>query len=168
MGFMPHVEKKYHVKSFDDILAYLDKIDAKKIKEVISIHYYGQRNDNDVEKFVQYPDRFEVHVFKEIDGTFKEILNQKIPNKQSGYDWLKNKGYTQINVVKMDYTEYAYKNGTVGFYIINKTLLSVILYYPPDDLAAIEKAFDLQNAEVIAVPYNKYLKRLGQLQAETI
>jgi len=65
----------------------------------------------------------------------------------------------------MEYTEYAYKNGTVGLYVINDFLHSVVLYYPPDKHAAIEKEFGLEHAKVIAVPYNKLLDQMGRLQS---
>ena len=49
---MKHQEKKYRVDSFTEILKLLNEKGAKKEKEIISTHYYGQHRSNDVEKFV--------------------------------------------------------------------------------------------------------------------
>ncbi len=156
-------EKKYLVNSFDDIQKLLHKKGAIKGKEVVATHFYGQRTGNDVEKFVEYADRIEVHVLKESDGRFTLIESIPIANKEAGFSWLKSRGYQTANIVKMAYTEYSYKEGTVGLYIIDDFLHSIVLDYPPTEHAALEKEFTLESAEVIRVPYNKYLEKLGRL-----
>ncbi len=158
-------EKKYLVDSFTTIQKILKEKGAKKKKEIISIHYYGQHEGNDVEKFVEYADRYEVHTLKEEDGRFTLTEHKTIKDKDAGLAWLKEKGYTTANIVKMAYTEYEYKNGTVGLYIIDDFLHSVILYYSPSQHKSIEKEFGLQKTEVMTVPYNKYLERLGKLHS---
>ena len=61
---MNHQEKKYRVESFDDIQKKLLVCGATLERRVISIHYYGVHDGNDVEKFVVYPDRTEVHILE--------------------------------------------------------------------------------------------------------
>lgn len=158
-------EKKYKVDSFTNILKILKDESAKREREVISVHYYGQHEGNDVEKFVEYTDRWEIHVLKESDGRFTMTQHTPIANKEAGVAWLKGRGYTTANIVKMAYTEYAYKNETVGLYLIEDFLHSVILYYPQRQHEAIEKEFGLQTAEVIRLPYNKYLEQMGRLRS---
>jgi len=165
---MEQQEKKYLVNSFTDIERKLQDVDAQIIKQVVSTHYYGQHEGNDVEKFVEYADRVEIHTLKESNGQFTMTGHRPISDKLAGFAWLKNRGYKTANIVKMDYTEYTYKNGTVGLYTIDDALKSVILYYPPNEHAPIENEFGLGTAEVIAVPYNKYLDRLGKLRSITI
>ena len=157
-------EKKYLVNPFTKILKILKEKGAKKRKKIVSTHYYGQHAGNDVEKFVEYVDRYEVHVLKESDGRFTMTEHKPIEDKKAGLVWLKGKGYTNASIIKMAYTEYEYKNGTVGLYTINDFLHYVNLYYPQNQHETIEKEFGLQNAEVITVPYNKYLEKLGRLR----
>ena len=155
-------EKKYRVSSFAHIEQILKKVGAKKAKEIVSTHYYGVHEGNDVEKFVEYPDRCEIHVLKEQDGRFTMTEHRPITDKAEGLVWLKRRGFTTANIVSMAYTEYAYKDGTVGLYMIDDFLSSVILYYLPEKISEMEKEFELENAEVISLPYNKYLDTLGK------
>lgn len=165
---MKSQEKKYHVDSFADIGRKLRQIGAQKIREIVSTHYYGQHEGNDVKKFVEYADRFEIHTLKEESGRFTMIEHAPITDKAAGIDWLQKQGFTHASIVNMAYTEYEYKHGTVGLYVIDDFLKSVILYYPPEQLAAIEKEFKLQNTEVISLPYNKYLDQIGKLRAKAV
>lgn len=158
-------EKKYLVHSFDAILKILTEKGAKKIQEIVSTHFYGQHEGNDVEKFVEYTDRFEIHVLKEHDGLFTMTEHKSIANRAEGLTWLTSKGYKIANIVKMEYVEYAYQNGTVGLYTIDDFLLSVILYYPCDQLDNLEKEFSLQTADIMTVPYNKYLMTIHRLRS---
>lgn len=158
-------EKKYRVGSFTNILKILQDKGAKKIQEVTSTHYYGEHKGNDVEKFVEYVDRCEIHVLKESGGQFTMAEHKPIADKEQGLAWLKSRGFTKANIVKMDYTQYAYKNGTVGLYTIDDFLCSVILDYPHGQHETIEKEFGLQNTEVISVPYNKLLEQMGRLRS---
>lgn len=154
-------EKKYRVSSFTSVYAFLQSQHSPKIQTIDSTHYYGDHEGNDVEKFVEYADRCEIHILKENDGKFTLIEHRQIPGKQEGLAWLRERGHTTASIVRMQYEEYAYKGGTVGLYTINNSLLSVILYYPPGMLDAVEKDLNLQDAEVIRVPYNIYLMMLG-------
>lgn len=163
-----HKEKKYRVESFKKILQLLKEKKAQKGKEIVAIHYYGEHKSNDVEKFVEYEDRYEIHVLKESNGTFTMAEHSPIADKKAGMIWLKKRGFKTVNIVKMAYTEYSYKNGTVGLYVINDFLHSVILYYPKANHETMEKEFKLTNAEVISVPYNKYLEKIGKLQSKKI
>lgn len=165
---MKRQEKKYLVDSFDPVIKLLKEKHAAKLKEIVSTHYYGQHEGNDVEKFVEYSDRYEIHALKEQDGKFTMTEDRLIADKHEGLAWLKNKGYTDANIVTMAYTEYAYKSGTVGLYVIDDFLHSVILYYPPDQHEAMEKEFGLEKAEVITVPYNKFLSKLGKLRSMSL
>jgi hypothetical protein len=156
-------EKKYLVRSLTAIQKILKEKGAIKRQEVVSTHYYGQHEGNDVEKFVEYEDKYEIHILKESSGRFIMMEHRPIADKDAGFLWLKSKGYKNAGVVKMAYAEYDYKNGTVGLYTIDNFLYSVILYYPPSQHKAIEKEFGLQNAEVIAISYNNYLEQIGRL-----
>lgn len=135
-------EKKYRVDTFDRIHKKLDEVGAKKIREIISVHYYGVHKGNDVEKFVVYPDRCEIHTLKESDGKFTMTEHSLILDKDAGFAWLRGRGYTSANIVDMNYTEYAYRDGTIGLYVIDGFLYSIILYYSGDLLDAIEKELD--------------------------
>lgn len=161
-------EKKYLVDSFIDIQRHLNEVGAVPGKKIIATHYYGRHDGNDVEKFVAYDDRCEIHVLKESDGKFTMTEHRPIPNKEAGLAWLTSKGFSDADIVKMAYTEYAYKNGTIGLYVIDDFLHSVILYFLPEEHSIMEQEFGLQNAEVISLPYNKYLKKLGKLRSMTL
>ena len=158
-------EKKYLVDSFTGVEKKLEEVGAKKGKEVVAVHYYGQHESNDVEKFVECADRVEIHFLKETNGKFTLTEHSPIVDKEMGMVWLKRRGYTTANIVKMVYTEYAYKGGMVGLYIIDDFLHSVILYFPPDQHKEMEKKFGLGRAEQITVPYNKYLEKFGKLRS---
>ncbi len=158
-------EKKCQVESFDPILKLIKEKDLKKLKEVTSVHYYGKHEGNDVEKFVEYPDRVEVHVFKEIDGKFASTEDFKVKDKKEGIAWLKQRGFKEANIVKMEYVEYTYKNGVVGLYTIDDFHHSIILNYPEGGHETVEKEFGLQNSEVITIPYNKLLETMGKLRS---
>src|SRR3989344_6957889 len=146
-------EKKYQISSFDPILELIKDKSLKKLKEVTSVHYYGKHDGNDVEKVVEYPNRVEVHVFKEKDGKFTPTEEFPLKDSQEGITWLKKRGFKVANIVKMEYVEYTYKNGTVGLYTIDDFHHSVILNLPSGEHEAAEKEFGLQVAEVINVPY---------------
>jgi len=158
-------EKKYRVESFIKILQLLKEKGAMKIKEIKSTHYYGQHEGNNVEKFVEYSDHFEIHILDEIDGQFVMKEHKIILDKNAGIAWLKNRGYKVADVVKMDYSEYEYKNGTIGLYIVDNFLYSIILNYPPSNHKNMEEEFGLSSSEVIVLPYNKYLKNIDQLKS---
>jgi hypothetical protein len=153
------------VESFANIESMLNEKGATKGKEVVTMHYYGQHEGNDVTKLVEYADRFEIHQLKETNGQFTFLPHIPVASKDAGLQWLKDKGYTTVNIVKMANTDYPYKNGTIGLYVIDDFLHSVILYYPPEDHEAVEQEFGLENAEVIILPYNKYLDKLGRLRS---
>lgn len=162
---MEHQEKKYRVDTFDSVKKKLKQVNTSNIREVISTHYYGEHKGNNVEKFVEYPNRVEIHILKESDGKFTLIKRREIKDKNIGFTWFKARGYKTINIVKIVSTIYKYKDGTVGLYIIDDFLHSVILYYPPDQHAIVEKEFGLDKTEVISVPYNKFLYRIGRLRS---
>lgn len=162
---MDHQEKKYRVTSFTKILEVLSAAGATKIREVVSTHYYGQHQGNDIEKFVEYADHYEYHVLKQENGKFTLTEHASLPDKNAGITWLKNKGYNRVNLVKMAYTEYSYKNGLVGLYVIDDSLYSVILDYPSGQHEVIEKDFGLEKAEVLTMPYDQYLAGQGSLRS---
>lgn len=155
---MKHIEKKLRVDSFVSVKKKLAELGAKKVNHAVESHYYAQTNDNNVTKLVQYDTKSEIHLLSETNGTF--ALTESIPTKdaEAGLKWLRDKGHTKTTTVKMDYDEYAYKDGIVGLYLINDSLHSIILDFPPEKYKAIEKDLGLEKAEVITVPYNKYLE----------
>ena len=158
-------EKKYQVDSFDDIGKIIKEKGLKKIKKVTSVHYYGEHEGNDVEKIVEYPDRVEVHALKEENGKFTPTEDFRVKDKEEGFAWLRKREFIKANIVKMNYEEYGYKNGTVGLYVIDDFLNSVILNYPTGEHEGVEKEFGLEDAERITIPYNKQLKELGKLRS---
>jgi len=158
-------EKKYLVTSFTDIMDLLKQSGAKIAREVTSTHYYGQQDGNDVEKFVVYADHAAIHILKESNGTYALTQNTPITGKEAGFAWLKERGYHTVNIVQMAYIEYAYKNGVIGLYTIDDFLRSVILYFPENDHPILEKEFGLDRAQVISLPYNKYLKTIGRIRS---
>lgn len=157
---MIHSEKKYRVESFAAIKAKLNELGAKQIKTTESFHYYGQHPGKDVVKLVKNGERNEIHILTESNGTF--TLEDRIPVKDTpaGLDWLKDKGYTQVQLVKMNNTDYEYEGGIVGLYTINDTLHSVILDFPKQEHDSKEKELGLTGEEVIDVPYNKYIAKI--------
>jgi len=159
---MKYQEKKYLVKTFSRIRDMLESKHATKNSKTVTIHYYAQKEGNDVTKLVEFIDRYEIHILKESHGNFS--LTEKIPmaSNKAGFRWLKDKGYNTVNVVKMQNTDYGYKGGIIGLYIINDVLHSVILNFPEGQHDAVANEFGLDTAEVITVPYNKYLEQLGR------
>jgi hypothetical protein len=161
-------EKKYRVNSLAPILEIIRQKNLPHIKYVRSTHYYGEHTGNDVEKFVEYPDRIEVHVLKESGGTFTLVDHFPLSSKEEGFAWLKNKGYTTANIITMEYDEYEYDGGLIGTYLIDGFLPSVILYYPGGKHEPVAALFGLTDAPRIDTPYNKYLASLGKLRSVPI
>ncbi len=162
---MTHQEKKYRVTSFADITKKLDALGAKRSNEVITTHYYGKPAKADVEKIVAYADHTEIHIVKRPQG--KIVLTDPLPisDTSAGFLWLKERGYTGADVVKMAYTEYGYKDGTVGLYTIDDFLYSVILAFPDNHVNEVTKELGLETAEPIHELYNGYLAKLGRLRS---
>ena len=61
--------------------------------------------------------------------------------------------------------DYEYKNGNVGLYIIDDFLYSVILDFPEGQHKVVEKELGLNAAELINIPYNKLLEKIGCLRS---
>ncbi|MEX0616274.1 MAG: hypothetical protein WD231_00510 [Candidatus Woykebacteria bacterium] len=162
---MKYQEKKYRVDSFTKIWRILEEAGAKKKSKVLSTHYYAQQEGNNIIKLVQYENKNEIHLLQESQGKYS--LKEKIPveTTDAGLKRLKDEGYKAVEVVKMVNTDYEYKGGIVGLYLINNFLHSVILDFPEGHHETLEKEFGLETAEVISVPYNKYLEQIGKLQS---
>ena len=64
--------------------------------------------------------------------------------------------------MKMAYTDYEYGGGIVGLYTINDSFYSIILDFPNGQHDAKENEFGLSPNDVITIPYNKYLERIGK------
>lgn len=158
---MKHQEKKYRVDSFDQILKKLQELDCNQVGRSISTHYYAKRADNNVTKLVEKTDRYEIHVLEEDAGRFTLKENIVVDSNQAGLKWLEKSGFTDLTVVKMDHTDYEYKGGLVGLYTINDELFSVILDFPSGQHETIAADFGMEAAEVIVLPYNKYLESLA-------
>jgi hypothetical protein len=161
---MKYQEKKYRVDSFSDIQKILHHVHAKKGEEVISVHYYAEQEGNTVVKLVSYKDRHEIHILNETNGMFSLTENFQVESKELGLHWLKNKGYSIVNIVKMNNIDYPYKGGIVGLYIIDDFLHSVILDFPENKYESLAKEFGLDTATIIQVPYNVYLKHINRLR----
>jgi len=160
---MKHLEKKYLVKDFTDILKKLAEVSATKQEESISTHYYTDQPSNDVVKLVESANSHSIHELKFVNGKFQLTQNIPLEDRQTGLDWLKNKGYNRVGIVKMQHTDYEYKNGLVGLYTINDSLYSIILDFPDGEHDSIEQEFNLKDAELIDIPYNKYLEQHDNL-----
>lgn len=159
-----HQEKKYRVDSFTPILARLSELNSKKLGESSSTHYYAPQPTNDVVKIVEHADRCEVHVLEEDNGKF--TLTQKIPltGLKGGLKWLRRNEYHKVGVVRMRHTDYEYGDGVIGLYAINDFLHSVILDLPAGEHDAVAKELGVEGADVIKMPYNKYLEQMGRLE----
>lgn len=162
---MRHQEKKYRVDDFHAIEAKLHQVRAKKLNETVSTHYYTHQQTNDVVKLVQYADRNEIHILEESNGKFTLKENIPVESREAGLKWLRGQGYEVVDVVRMAYTDYQYRGGIVGLYVINDFLHSVILDFPEEQGQEIEQEFHLAQAELISIPYNKYLERIGKLES---
>lgn len=160
---MHYQEKKYRINSFKLITSQLELLNLKPWKHSTSIHYYANQASNDVTKIIEYQARAVIHILDETRGRF--ILREKIPieNVEAGKIWLKNHGFNKISIVTMRHTDYEYAAGTIGLYTINDWLHSVILKYPAGQHEIIEGDFGLEDAEVISLPYDKYLKNMNML-----
>ena len=156
--FMAHLEKKYRVTSFTKILKKLRELGAVPVSQTSSLHYYAQQEGNNVTKLVHYDAKDEIHILKDDHGKYELVESKRVKDVEEGLDWLKRLGYTTLDKISMSYTEYPYQGGIVGLYVINNELNSVILDFPPEKHARIEKELGLEQAEQIKVPYNKYLQ----------
>jgi hypothetical protein len=165
---MKHQEKKFLVASFDDIKKWLNQVGANRLETANSTHYYAQVDGNDVVKLVDHDGRCEIHSLKESDGKF--TLTDRIPvsDVSAGLAWLRDKGYKSCTKVKIIHTDYEYSGGLVGLYIVNDFLYSVILDFPADKHAPMEKQFGLEHAEQITIPYNKILENMGKIKPEPL
>ena len=161
---LKHLEKKYRVTSLSKIQKILDVLGAQKVKQTVATHYYARHKGNGVVKLVAYEDKNEIHVLEDLNGKFS--LKETVPMKttEAGLQWLKDKGHTMVDIVKMANTDYTYEAGVVGLYLINDSLRSIILDFPEGQHETIEKELGLDSAETIDIPYNKLLERLGKLQ----
>lgn len=162
---MKHQEKKYRVNSFDEIQKKLEEAGAKGGKEIITTHYYTHQDSNNVVKLVKYDGHNEIHILEESNGKYSLKERIAVEDTDAGFQWLKDKGYKVVDVVKMAYTDYEYRGGIIGLYTINDFLYSVILDFPEGQQRTMEKEFGLNNTEVIDIPYNKYLEKISKLQS---
>jgi len=162
---MRHQEKKYRVDGFKPIITRLRSLRIDPLESSTSTHYYAHQPGSDVTKIVQHADGTAIHILSEASGKFTLRENITVQNLPTGEAWLKDHGFNTISAVKMSHTDYEYKQGLVGLYLINDWLYSVILDYPDGQHKSIERDFGLENAEVISLPYNKYLENLGKLEA---
>lgn len=165
---MKYQEKKYEVKSFDEIIEILDKLGAKKVGGKTTEHFYGQHKGNNVVKLVKYADRDEIHVLKEVGGKFSLVESNSMKDTKEGLQDLKNRGYEAVDVIKMENTDYEHKGGLVRLYLIDDFLPSVILDYPEGKHEDVEKELSLEDANRISIPYNKQLKKLGKLRTRKL
>lgn len=155
---MQHQEQKYLVESFDDVITELQKAEAVAALPKTSTHYYAQQPGNDVVKLVIKENTCEIHELKESNGNFKLVNNIPVPDRSTGLMWLKKHDFSNVSIVAMKHTDYRYKNGIVGLYVINDTLNSIILDFPEGQHNAIAEELGIMTNNLIQQPYNKYLE----------
>ena len=158
------MEKKYRVNGFEEVLPRLLSLGAKPLKQSESTHYYAPREDNDVVKLVSKSTGFEIHELTESAGKFELTRSLQMKDLDSGLQWLLGQGYTEVGILHMEDTEYAYDTGVVGIYVINHTLRSVILDFPEGKHERPAQQLGLNDTELIEMPYNKYLEIHGDLR----
>lgn len=161
---MKHQEKKYRVENFATVDGRLAVVNAEKVGESSSTHYYAPQLNNDVVKIVEHSDRCEIHKLSEANGKF--TLAERIPLKDvnEGVEWLRDNNYDEVAVVRMSHTDFAYRGGIVGLYVINDFLYSVILDFPSGQHEGVAQDLEMSGAEIIEVPYNKYLEQMRRLE----
>ncbi len=155
---MKHQEKKYRVESFEGIEKALTDLGARSGETSTSTHYYAQHAGPGVTKLVIHGDGAAVHVLDEANGKFTLRENIPVDSKAAGLKWLQDKGFDEVSEVDMTHTDYEYLGGLVGLYTINEWLRSVILDYSDGQHDAIANELGLGSAEVITLPYNKYIE----------
>lgn len=158
------VEKKYRVDSFTPILNAVQSLGATPTYEVTSQHYYAPLDSDDTIKMIDYGNKIEIHSLRTTNGLHSLDEVVQVKSIQEGLSWFAERGYDSLEVLDMNDKEYSYKNGGFALYTINNDVYSVILGYAEDQLAAIEAELGLQNARPIAVPYNKYMRTVGQVK----
>ena len=99
---MKHQEKKYRIDGFDRIMEKLEKLGCRHARHSVSTHYYAKRADDGVTKMVDKSGHYEIHVLEEYSGKFTLRQNIAVADKQAGLDWLKESGFTDFTLVKMD------------------------------------------------------------------
>lgn len=161
---MTKQERKYLVKSFTKIKKILSNKKISQSQYSATDHFYGRQKGNNVTKLVKYSDKLEIHVLEEEDGIY--LLKKTIPMKtvNEGINWLRNSGFSVIDIVKMESITYDYLGGLVRLYLIDGWLHSVILSHDNEKLSEVEKKLGIKKADVIAQPYNVYLESLGKLR----
>ena len=157
-------ELKFRVDSFGDVQHKLDELGAELVKHSESSHYYCLLAGNDVLKLVAKAGGVELHELKEHHGKFELVKNERCDNLREGLERLRKRGFDKVGVVQMAHTDYQLDGGVVGLYTINGHLKSVILDFPGSKHAEMKRMMGLEGAEMIQVPYNKYLQERGQLE----
>ncbi len=162
---MSQVEKKYRVASFDEMHKNIKRLGAIRTIEVDSTHYYAQLDTDDTLKLVAWNGNFEIHQLSTKNGLHNLDQTIPVPSLKAGFRWFLDHGYKKLDILDMHNAEYAYQDGGLALYLVDRVINSVILGYDEDRLPAIEKAFGLESAEPISVPYNKYLAQLHLLRS---
>jgi len=165
---MQHQEQKYLVGSFDEVQAALQQVEAVAALPIMSTHYYAQQPGNDVIKLVVKENACEIHELKENNGNFKLVNNAPVRDRKAGIQWLIEHGFDNVSIVTMQHTDYRYKDGIVGLYVINDTLKSVILDFPEGEHDAVAEELGITSAKLIQQPYNKYLEAQDSLPVITV
>lgn len=158
------VEKKYRVNSFTPILDKIYELGAIPTIEVSSQHYYAPLDTDDTLKMIDYGDKIEIHNLSTKNGlhTLDEVI--AIRSIKDGLKWFEAKGFKTLEVLDMNDKEFSYKDGGFALYTINNNIYSVIIAYPENKLSEIETILGLQAAEIITIPYNKYMRQKGMVR----
>lgn len=165
---IPVSEQKYECDSFTKILTFLDSVHAQKLRHETSTHYYGVHDGTNVDKVVVHHDRIAIHRLSESNGRYTLTENCPVTSLSEGLSWLSSLGYTSISIVDMDYTEFAYRDGTISLYSLEGKYPSIILTYPKESLAQMETVAHLSRNKKISVPYPIWLRQKGVLRTMPI
>ena len=153
---MKKVEYKYKVSSFQPIQKKLKTMGYSASKTKKTTHYYARRNDLNVSKIVEYSDRVEIHELREKGGTFE--LSSVLPCSDiaEATSQMSKQDFNDLQKVDIQNSNYDIEAGRVGLYIINNSILSVILEVEKQDRKELESVLGLTDAPRIHVPYNVY------------
>jgi hypothetical protein len=161
-------EKKYRVDGLSTTEDALTVLGVSEEAQGRSTHYYTRQPGNNVVKLVQHTRDVELHKLRESGGRFTLTDRISFATMAEGLRWLVELGFDSVAKIEMQHRDFSFRGGTVGLYDINGQLYSVILDLEDglhDDAA---RELGLSGAEVIALPYNKYLEARGLLTYQSV
>lgn len=132
--------------------------------DICSTHYYAHLDTDGTLKMIDYRDRVEIHKVHTKNGLHSIDEEIKIASVEAGFQWFKEQGFNELDVLEMRDREFAYLDGGFALYTVEQDVLSIILGYAESKVPEIEKLFGLEDAEEILIPYNKYIAQVGKLR----